>query len=99
MEQLSQHPGKVDALLSLRPTVENMKETINFVQKWVQFFSDKRDSLLALVRSHETVVKALKTEVGRLQPTVPDQATSLEQLKAKINDMQQYGRRQNMKIP
>lgn len=98
VEQLSQLPGKVDALLSLRPTVESMKETINSVQESVQFFSDKYDSLLALVTSHEKEVKALKAEVGRLQTTVSDQATSLEQLKVNLNDLEQYGRRQNMEI-
>lgn len=98
VEQLSQLPMKVDGLLSLRPTVESMKETVNSMQESVQFFSDKYDSLLGLMASQQKEVKELRVEVDTLQSTVDCQAQSLQRLQRDLNDMEQYGRRPNMEI-
>lgn len=82
------------------PTVEYMKEPVNSMQKSVQFFSKKYDSLLILVpaKSDEKEVKALRTEVDALRFTVSSQARSIRRLQGDLNDLEQYGRKPNMKI-
>lgn len=98
VDQLLQLPAKVDGLLSLKPTVQSMKDTVDAMQESVQFFSDKYDSLLALVTSHEKEVKALRVEVEVLQSTVNEQAQSVLRLQGDLNDMEQYGRKANLEI-
>lgn len=98
VDRLLPLPTKVDDLLSLKPTVEYMKEAVNSMQESVQFFSEKYDSLLALVVSQEKEVKALRTEVSTLQSTVTSQAQSIQRLQGDLNDLEQYDRRPNMEI-
>lgn len=98
VDKLSMLPMKVDDLMSLRPAVESMRETVNSMQTSVQFFSDQYDSLMALVASNEKEIKSLRAEVGVLKETVSAQALSLQGLQSDLNDLEQYGRRQNMEI-
>lgn len=78
--------------------MKRTRETVNSRQESVQCFSEKYDSLFALVTSHEKEIKALRVDVGLLQAPVADQAVGLQQLKSDLNGMEQYGRRQNMEI-
>lgn len=57
-----------------------MKEIVNSTQEFVQFFSDKCDSLLALILLLEKKVKEIRVEMDTLQSTVACEAQSLQQL-------------------
>lgn len=98
VDTLLQLPTKVDELLLLKPSVEKMKETVKEVQESISFFSEKYDSLLALVTAHEREVKTLQSDVVALQSTVSEQAAVIDRLKSDINEAEQYSRLSNLEI-
>lgn len=93
-DRLCDLPAKVDDLLSLKPSVEAMKETIKGLQESVK----KYESMMELVTANDKEVTLLRTEVGVLLNTVTDQTAMIEQLHANINSTEQYSRRCNMEI-
>lgn len=94
VDRLSDLPAKVDDLLSLRPSLDAMKETIKGLQESIK----KCESMMQLVAENDKEVKLLRSEVGVLQTTVKDQTTLIEQLQTNINSTEQYSRRCNMEI-
>lgn len=94
VDRLCELPAKVDDLLSLRPSVDAMKETIKGLQESV----GKCESMMQLVTANDKEVKLLRSEVEVLQTTVTDQTAIIEQLQANVNSSEQYSRRCNMEI-
>ncbi|CAN7983422.1 unnamed protein product [Ixodes hexagonus] len=67
MDSLRQLPTKVDALLSLRPVVEAVRETMMGVQESMDFLSAKYDALLAAVAANDQAVHEVQAEVSDLR--------------------------------
>lgn len=94
VDRLCDLPAKVDDLLSLRPSVDAMKETIKGLQESVK----KCESVMQLVTENDKEVKLLRSEVGSLKETMSNQSAVIEQLQTNINSTEQYSRRFNMEI-
>lgn len=94
VDRLCDLPAKVDDLLSLKPSVDAMKETIKGLQESVK----KCESVMQLVVANERDIKLLRTEVGTLQATVSEQTSMIEHLQNNVNSTEQYSRRCNMEI-
>lgn len=98
VDSLMQLPAKVDDLLQLRSTVEKIKETVRGVEKSISFFSEKYDSLFALVTSNDKEIRALRTEVNALKSTMTEQADHIDRLQTNANETEQYSRLSNLEI-
>lgn len=94
VDRLCELPAKVDDLLSLRPSVDALKETVKCLQESIT----KCEAMMQLVTENDKEIKLLRSEVGVLQTTVKDQTTLIEQLQTNINSTEQYSRRCNMEI-
>lgn len=64
----------------------------------ISFFSEKYDTLLAMVTAREEVIKLLQSEVASLQSAVSDQAVTIKRQKSDINESEQYSRLSNLEI-
>lgn len=94
VDRLCDLPAKVDDLLSLKPSVVAMKQTIEELQESVK----KCESVMQLVAANERDIKLLRSEVGVLQATVSEQTSMIEHLQNNANSTEQYSRRCNMEI-
>lgn len=98
VDSLLSLPAKVDQLLELRPTVELLKETVNEVQKSINFLSGKYDQLLATTTANEKAVSILQAETSSLKQTVSEQASVINSLQTELNEGEQYSRLSNLEI-
>ncbi|CAN7988608.1 unnamed protein product, partial [Ixodes hexagonus] len=98
VDTLLELPGQVEELLLLKPSIDQMKATVEDVRTSITSLEKKYDSLLASVSAHTTDINDLRTEVGALKATVSEQADTILSLKTEMNAAEQYGRRQNMEI-
>lgn len=81
--------GKIDDLLSIKETVQNIEQT-------VQFLSSKYDELLTKADSQDKEIAELKARVQSLETSTS--TAEVRELKREINDLDQYSRRQNLEI-
>lgn len=98
VDRLSELPTNVEGLLSMKPTVEALKETVGAVQASITFLSEQYDAILTRVSSNDNEVKLLRSEVSSLQTTVSEQALAIQQLQSSLNDKEQDTRQSNMEI-
>ncbi|CAN7947330.1 unnamed protein product [Ixodes pacificus] len=91
-------PAKVDALLALKPTVEWLQTTVKEVEESVTFINAQYDSMVVEAAAQKQFTQDLRVEVGALQATVAEQATTIRQLQAEMNDADQQRRLTNLEI-
>lgn len=94
VDRLCDLPAKVDDLLSLKPSVDAIKETIKGLQESVR----KCESLMQTVTENEKEVKLHRSEVGALQATVSYQTTMIAKPQSNINTNEQCSRRCNLEM-
>lgn len=91
-------PAKVDALLALKPTVEWLQTTVKEVEESVTFINAQYDSMVVEAAAQKQLTQDLRAEVGALQATVTEQAKTIRQLQAEMNDADQQCRLTNLEI-
>ncbi|CAN7983420.1 unnamed protein product [Ixodes hexagonus] len=91
-------PAKVDALLALKPTVEWLRTTVQDVEESVTFLNAQYDSVVAEVAAQKGITKGMGEEIGVLQSTVSEQASTIRLLQAELNEYDQQRRLPNMEI-
>ncbi|KAG0419837.1 hypothetical protein HPB47_003850, partial [Ixodes persulcatus] len=98
VDALLELPGQVEQLLLLKPSIDQMKASIEEVRTLITSLEKNYDSLLASVSAHTTDINDLRTEVEALKATVTEQAAAILSLRMETNEAEQNSRRQNMEI-
>lgn len=93
--------GKVDALLAIRNKIDevlNLKQVVTDLQNSVQFMSSAYDSLLAQNTARDAEKRVLEEKVASLATTVSHQSGEIGQLRAELNNADQYSRLSNLEL-
>lgn len=80
---------KIDSLLELKETVADLKGS-------VEYMSAKYDEVLAGLSKQESEIADIKKRLARVENTPTEREVS--ELRRQVNDLEQYGRRQNLEI-
>ncbi|XP_040070848.1 uncharacterized protein LOC120843521 [Ixodes scapularis] len=98
MESLLPLTGKVDGLLVMKSTIGELRVTVNELKESVEFNSAQYETLLKKTTTNETGVKELRVEVSLLRTTISENADSILQLQAELNETEQHSRLPNLEI-
>lgn len=97
--QLAEINRKLASLLPLREKVDTLlsvKETVVKIEQSMQHLSDKYDEILANVEKNGKEICDLRNRIGTLEAS--NSAAELKHLRNEVNNLDQYGRRQNLEI-
>lgn len=91
LEEINAKLSKMDVLETNLDALMTLHATVEKIEKSVKFLSDKYDDF------NKTIVKQDK-EIGDLRRRLAHTASTISKLQQEINELDQYGRRQNMEI-
>lgn len=80
---------KVDTLLC-------MKDTVDGIEKAVQHLSEKYDEVLSTMKEQGKEISDLKKKMSQVEKRI--ESEEVKALAKQVNDLEQYGRRQNIEI-
>lgn len=98
LDQLVSLPAKVDELLTLRPAVHCLQETIKTLQDTINDLSSKYDSVLAKATENEKTAKALQVQLAEVNSVVEEQSQTIQRLQGDLNYLEQQSRSTNLEI-
>lgn len=85
---------KIDAVLSLKEAVVELK---NF-EKYVQYLSSAYDTVMIQTKESDSALKSLKTQALSLTATGHSQSNEIVQLLADVDRCEQYSRLSNLQL-
>lgn len=89
LSELMSIKEKVDSLLSIKETVDKMEHS-------VEMLSEKYDDVLSQLKRQDRDITSLRKRVEELENS--DSAKEIKNLKKEVNELEQYGRRQNLEV-
>lgn len=90
--------AKVAELLTVKDACGKLAESVAEVQKFAEHLSSKYDSVLSTVMANQGQISKMQPQLEAISGTVAGHAEQLDDMNARINELEQYSRIRNFEI-